>query len=71
MCLKVFVAGDDKRYAQLKDEGCDWDQLPKVNFLRDLKMIGFERNYFPGVDLNSFDENAKKQLSMKLKKILE
>jgi phytoene/squalene synthetase len=20
MCLKVFVAGDDKRYAQLKDE---------------------------------------------------
>jgi hypothetical protein len=25
-------------------------------------MIGFERNYFPGVDLNSFDENAKKAI---------
>jgi hypothetical protein len=32
---KVFVAGDDKRYAQLKDEGCDWDQ--SQIFLRDLK----------------------------------
>jgi phytoene/squalene synthetase len=32
MCLKVFVAGDDKRYAQLKDEGCDWDQRSKSKF---------------------------------------
>jgi hypothetical protein len=27
--VSIFVAGDDKRYAQLKDEGCDWDQLKK------------------------------------------
>jgi phytoene/squalene synthetase len=32
----------------------------KVNFLRDLKEITYmNRNYFPGVDLNSFDEEAK------------
>jgi phytoene/squalene synthetase len=33
----------------------------KVNFLRDLKddNLVLNRNYFPGVDLNSFDEKAK------------
>lgn len=33
----------------------------KVNFLRDLKddNLVLNRNYFPGVDLNSFDEKSK------------
>jgi phytoene/squalene synthetase len=37
--------------------------FPKVNFLRDLKddNLVLNRNYFPGVDLNS-DENAKKAI---------
>lgn len=62
MCLKVFVAGDNKRYEQLKDEAMRLGSaFQKVNFLRDLKddNLVLNRNYFPGVDLNSFDENAK------------
>ncbi|CAM4098167.1 phytoene/squalene synthase family protein [Flavobacterium sinopsychrotolerans] len=62
MCLKVFVAGDNKRYEQLKDEAMRLGSaFQKVNFLRDLKddNLVLNRNYFPGVDLNSFDEKAK------------
>lgn len=62
MCLKVFVAGDDNRYSQLKDEAMRLGSaFQKVNFLRDLKddNLVLNRNYFPGVDLNSFDENSK------------
>nr|WP_314897292.1 phytoene/squalene synthase family protein [uncultured Flavobacterium sp.] len=63
MCLKVFVAGKDHKYEQLKDEAMRLGSaFQKVNFLRDLKddNLVLNRNYFPGVDLNSFDENAKK-----------
>jgi phytoene/squalene synthetase len=62
MCLKVFVAGDNKRYDQLKEEAMRLGSaFQKVNFLRDLKddNLVLNRNYFPGVDLNSFDEKAK------------
>jgi phytoene/squalene synthetase len=62
MCLKVFVAGKDHKYEQLKAEAMRLGSaFQKVNFLRDLKddNLVLNRNYFPGVDLNSFDENAK------------
>ncbi|MDI5887185.1 phytoene/squalene synthase family protein [Flavobacterium yafengii] len=62
MCLKVFVAGDNERYDQLKGEAMRLGSaFQKVNFLRDLKddNLVLNRNYFPGVDLNSFDEKAK------------
>jgi phytoene/squalene synthetase len=65
MCLKVFVAGKDHKYEQLKDEAMRLGSaFQKVNFLRDLKddNLVLNRNYFPGVDLNSFDENAKKAI---------
>lgn len=65
MCLKVFVAGKDHKYDQLKDEAMRLGSaFQKVNFLRDLKddNLVLNRNYFPGVDLNSFDENAKKMI---------
>jgi phytoene/squalene synthetase len=65
MCLKVFVAGKDHKYEQLKDEAMRLGSaFQKVNFLRDLKddNLVLNRNYFPGVDLNSFDENAKKMI---------
>ncbi|MFM2367828.1 MAG: hypothetical protein RL619_124 [Bacteroidota bacterium] len=65
MCLKVFVAGKDYKYEQLKDEAMRLGSaFQKVNFLRDLKddNLVLNRNYFPGVDLNSFDENAKKMI---------
>lgn len=62
MCLKVFVSGDTERYNLLKDEAMRLGSaFQKVNFLRDLKddNLVLNRNYFPGVDLNSFDEKAK------------
>jgi 15-cis-phytoene synthase len=65
MCLKVFVKGNEKRYEQLKDEAMRLGSaFQKVNFLRDLKddNLLLNRNYFPGVDLNSFDEKSKKTI---------
>jgi phytoene synthase len=62
MCLKVFVKGDLKIYDELKDEAMRLGSaFQKVNFLRDLKddNLVLNRNYFPGVDLNSFDERSK------------
>lgn len=65
MCLKVFVAGNIEKYEQLKEEAMRLGSaFQKVNFLRDLKddNLILNRNYFPGVDLNSFDENSKKAI---------
>jgi 15-cis-phytoene synthase len=62
MCLKVFVNGDNAKYDELKEEAMRLGSaFQKVNFLRDLKddNLVLNRNYFPGVDLKSFDENAK------------
>ena len=62
MCLKVFVKGNNHKYEQLKEEAMRLGSaFQKVNFLRDLKddNLVLNRNYFPGVNLNSFDENAK------------
>jgi phytoene/squalene synthetase len=65
MCLKVFVDGNDEKYNLLKGEAMRLGSaFQKVNFLRDLKddNLILNRNYFPGVDLNSFDENAKRAI---------
>ena len=62
MCLKVFVNGKTEKYEQLKYEAMRLGSaFQKVNFLRDLKddNLVLNRNYFPGVDLNTFDENSK------------
>ena len=62
MCLKVFVNGDNSKYDELKDEAMRLGSaFQKVNFLRDLKddNLVLNRNYFPGIDLKSFDENSK------------
>lgn len=65
MCLKVFVKGNNQKYEQLKSEAMRLGSaFQKVNFLRDLKEdnLVLNRNYFPGVDLKSFDENAKTRI---------
>jgi phytoene synthase len=65
MCLKVFVDGNESRYKKLKMEAMRLGSaFQKVNFLRDLKddNLILNRNYFPGIDLNSFDENAKNKI---------
>jgi 15-cis-phytoene synthase len=62
MCLKVFVNGNETMYNELKSEAMRLGSaFQKVNFLRDLKddNLVLNRNYFPGVDLNSFDEKSK------------
>lgn len=62
MCLKVFVDGDEARYQQLKQPAMQLGSaFQKINFLRDLHADyhSLGRTYFPGVDLNSFDENTK------------
>ena len=62
MCLKVFVNGENTKYEELKEEAMRLGSaFQKVNFLRDLKddNLVLNRNYFPGVDLKSFDENSK------------
>lgn len=65
MCLKVFVNGNNAIYEELKDEAMRLGSaFQKVNFLRDLKddNLILNRNYFPGFDLKSFDENSKKMI---------
>ena len=65
MCLKVFVGGNIQKYEQLKEEAMRLGSaFQKVNFLRDLKddNLVLNRDYFPGVNLNSFDENCKKMI---------
>ena len=65
MCLKVFVNGDDEKYANLKDAAMKLGSaFQKVNFLRDLKddYEILNRSYFPGVDLKQLSSNAKQQI---------
>lgn len=71
MCLKVFVNGDEIKYNELKEEAMRLGSaFQKVNFLRDLKddNLVLNRNYFPGVDLNSFDDNSKKLIIKEIEK---
>lgn len=70
MCLKVFVRGNNQKYEQLKAEAMRLGSaFQKVNFLRDLKddNLILNRNYFPGVDLNSFNEKTKKAIINEIK----
>ena len=62
MCLKVFVKGDRNIYNNLKKPAMALGSaFQKVNFLRDLKddFQELERNYFPNVDFNNFNESSK------------
>ncbi len=65
MCLKVFVDGSEVRYQNLKTPAMQLGSaFQKINFLRDLhadyKKLG--RTYFPGVDLNNFNESVKTEI---------
>jgi phytoene synthase len=69
MCLRVFVSGDEKEYERLKPYAMKLGSaFQKVNFLRDVKddfeLLG--RNYFPGVDLNNFDYQKKKEIEKEI-----
>lgn len=65
MCLKVFVNGDQKMYEQLKPYAMKLGSaFQKINFLRDLHAdyIKLGRTYFPGTNIEHFDEETKKSI---------
>lgn len=62
MCLKVFTAGNEEQYENLKYNAMKLGSaFQKVNFLRDLKadMEGLERNYFPLLNISKMDDEVK------------
>ena len=68
MCLQVFISGnqytDEEKLMLTKGARALGSAFQKVNFLRDLaadfKRLG--RSYFPGVDVNNFNEETKQRL---------
>lgn len=70
MCLCVFCDGNKQQFEALKQPAMKLGSaFQKVNFLRDLKndyeTLG--RNYFSGIDINQFDEKAKKRVINEIK----
>jgi 15-cis-phytoene synthase len=62
MCLRVFCNGDRDLYARLKPYAMSLGSaFQKINFLRDLNAdyVGMGRMYFPGIDLENFNESTK------------
>jgi phytoene synthase len=65
MCLKVFCEGDKKEYEKLKPYAMSLGAaFQKINFLRDLNAdyLGMGRLYFPGIDLDHFNDQTKKSI---------
>lgn len=71
MCLKVFCEGDNEKYETLKHPAMRLGSaFQKINFLRDLKadVNALGRSYFPGFDLNQFDESTKRKIESDIEK---
>lgn len=67
MCLRVFCKSDEKMYESLKPYAMKLGSaFQKINFLRDLKadFTGMGRNYFPDLEIESFDEHSKKRIEL-------
>ncbi|MBD2756260.1 phytoene/squalene synthase family protein [Spirosoma validum] len=65
MCLRVFCEGNCDEFDRLREPARKLGSaFQKVNFLRDLKSDYVERGrtYFPGVDLNNFNRDAKQHI---------
>ena len=77
MCLAAFVQGKsytkEEKVLLVKGARALGSAFQKVNFLRDLaadfKRLG--RSYFPGVNVNNFDEGTKARLVADINKDLE
>jgi len=71
MCLHVFVNGNKEEFERLKPFAMSLGSaFQKINFLRDIK-ADFEtlgRTYFPGVDLEQFSAENKRQIEADIKK---
>lgn len=69
MCLRVFTKGDQKQYDELYPHARALGAaFQKINFLRDLhadyQQLG--RAYFPGLDVNNFDDETKKKIEAEI-----
>ena len=71
MCLKVFCQGDEKNYEKLVAPARSLGSaFQKINFLRDLNadFLGMGRTYFPGLELDRFDDYNKKLIEANIEK---
>ena len=69
MCLSVFVKGDRAQYDSLLPHARSLGAaFQKINFLRDLQADweGLGRTYFPGLDLDDFDGEAKRTIEAEI-----
>ncbi|MEN9713833.1 MAG: hypothetical protein RLZZ164_497 [Actinomycetota bacterium] len=70
MCLRAFVAGRESHYTPMQRESLELGALAlgaafqKINFLRDLHadFADLGRSYFPGVTVETFNEEQKQHL---------
>lgn len=65
MCLKVFTAGHEGEYEELKEEAKALGAaFQKINFLRDIKSDYQERGrvYFPDTKFDHFSEERKQEI---------
>lgn len=71
MCLRVFCEGDRQKFSELKPSAMRLGAaFQKINFLRDLKADykSLGRSYFPGIDMNKWDEQTKKAIEADIEK---
>jgi len=70
MCLSVFVKGNKAQYNALLPHARSLGAaFQKINFLRDIRAdwAGLGRTYFPGLDLDGFDREAKRSIEAEIK----
>jgi phytoene synthase len=71
MCLRVFCKNNDALYQKLKPHAMSLGSaFQKINFLRDLNadFVGMGRTYFPGLELDRFDDHNKKRIEASIEK---
>lgn len=74
MCLKVFVKNNQEKFNELKSPAMRLGSaLQKINFLRDLKadIEDLDRSYFPHLNFDAIDENAKNLIIKEIEDDLE
>jgi len=70
MCLSVFYAHDRETYQELTPYARKLGEaFQKINFLRDIQSDVDERGrvYFPGMDLQNFDQQTKRAIEKEVK----
>ena len=71
MCLRVFYKDQDEAYnALIQPARKLGEAFQKINFLRDINSDYEERGrfYFPGVDMDNFDNESKRLIEEDIKK---